>query len=99
MVRQFVNDVQAGKTIVYYPSGAVREVQYYADGKLEGGDTLFYEDGTPEFIRTFVSGKLDGDVRKLGRDGAVIFEAKYRLDTLVEANGKPITRDSLGNIR
>ena len=99
MIRQFVNDMQSGKTTVYYPTGAIREVQYYTDGKLDGGDTLFYEDGKPEFIRTFVTGMLDGDVRKFGRDGAVIFEAKYRLDTLIEANGKPITRDSLGNIR
>ncbi len=79
--------------------GALREVQYYVDGKLNGGDTLFYADGKPEFVRTFDMGKLNGEVRKFSREGGVIFEAKYKLDTLIEANGKPIARDSLGNIR
>lgn len=95
MIRRFEDDLQAGKTTVYYPSGRLREVQYYVEGKLDGGDTLFYEDGSPEFIRTFDLGRLHGEIRKFGRDGRVIFEARYAHDTLVEANGQPIQRDSL----
>ena len=38
--RLFKNDIQIGKSTFYYPSGKVKEVQYYEEGKITGGDTL-----------------------------------------------------------
>jgi antitoxin component YwqK of YwqJK toxin-antitoxin module len=92
--RLFKNDIQIGKSTFYYPSGKIKEVQYYDEGKITGGDTLFYETGQPEFLRTYTKGLLDGYLRKWAPDGTIIFEAKYRNDTLVEVKGEPIKRDT-----
>ena len=88
--RWFRNDTQVNKTTLYYPGGEVKEVQYYLDGKIHGGDTVFYEDGSPQFVLNFDRGVKDGYVRKWGRDGSLIYEAKYSHDTLVEVKGQEI---------
>ncbi len=88
--RVFENDIQVGKTILYYKSGKIKEVQYYLDGKIHGGDTVFYEDGKPQFVLTFTKGIKDGYVRKWGPDGTLIYEAKYSNDTLVEVKGEAV---------
>jgi antitoxin component YwqK of YwqJK toxin-antitoxin module len=93
--RFFENDLQVGKTVYYYPSGKIKEAQYYEEGKLHGGDTIFYEDGKPEFMRNFTNGLLDGYIRKWGPDGAIIYEARYSNDTLVEVKGESIHPDTL----
>jgi hypothetical protein len=92
--RLFKNDIQIGKSTFYYPGGKIKEVQYYEEGKITGGDTIFYETGEPEFLRTYTKGILDGYLRKWAPDGTIIYEAKYRNDTLVEVKGEPIIRNS-----
>ena len=34
--RMFENDIQVGKTTLYHKNGRIKEVQYYADGKIPG---------------------------------------------------------------
>ena len=93
--RWFKDDVQVGKTTLYHRSGGIKEVQYYQNGKIHGGDTLFYEDGTPEMLVTFHEGLKDGYVRKWNKEGVMIYEAKYQMEKLVEVKGQPILHDSI----
>lgn len=93
--RMFKNDIQVGKTTLYHKSGGVREVQYYQNGKVHGGDTIFYEDGKPEMLVTFNEGVKDGYVRKWNKEGVMIYEAKYEMEKLVEVKGQPIQKDSI----
>jgi antitoxin component YwqK of YwqJK toxin-antitoxin module len=95
--REFKNDIQVNKSVFYYPSGKLQEVQYHDEGKLHGGDTVFYETGQPQFLRNFNHGLLDGYLRKWAPDGTVIFEAKYKNDTLVEVKGESVHPDTLLN--
>lgn len=90
--RQFTNDQETGKTIVYHPGGVVKEVQYYKNGLKEGGDTMFYENGAPQFALSFSHGKKDGYLRKWTPEGGLTFEAKYAMDSLVEVKGQPTGR-------
>ena len=92
--RIFAGDVQIGRSVMYHPNGKIKKVQYFEDGKVQGGDTLFYENGYPEFLRTYNKGVLDGYIRKWDINDSIIYEAKYRNDTLVEVKGEPIKRDT-----
>jgi antitoxin component YwqK of YwqJK toxin-antitoxin module len=93
--RFFKNDIQVDKSTFYYPSGKVQEVQYYDQGQKHGGDTIFYESGAPQMVVTFNHGQKDGYLRKWGEDGALIYEAKYAMEKLVEVNGESLGRDSI----
>lgn len=88
--RQFQHDKQHGKTLVYYPNGAIKEVQYYDRGIRYGGDTLFYENGSIQFVTTFLEGKKNGYMRKWDTLGNLIYEARYKHDTVVEIMGKAV---------
>ncbi len=88
--RRFENNKQTGRTVLYHPGGAIREVQYYENGLKEGGDTLFYETGRPEFIVHFQRGLKNGPLQKFSPEGVLVFEARYRLDTLEEVRGKSV---------
>lgn len=90
--RYFENDKQVGKTIIYYKSGKIKEVQYYQNGMQQGGDTLWYENGAVEFVTNFDQNVKDGYLRKWGIDGNLIFEARYRHDTVVEVNGDTMVK-------
>ena len=92
--RMFEADVQTGRSVMYHPNGKIKKVQYFEDGKVHGGDTLFYENGHPEFLRTYNKGVLDGYIRKWDINDSIIYEAKYRNDTLVEVKGEPIKLDT-----
>lgn len=92
--RLFKADVQTGRSVIYYPNGEIKKVQYFEEGKVNGGDTLFYENGKPEFLRNYKKGLLDGYIRKWDLNDSIIYEAKYRNDTLVEVKGEPIRRDT-----
>lgn len=91
--RWFQNDQQTGRTVIYFPGGQIREVQYYQDGKKEGGDSLFYENGKLEFVVEYHQEKKHGYMRKWTPDGALIIEARYSMDSLVEVKGKPVQLD------
>lgn len=92
--RYFENDKQVGKRTIYYENGKVKEVQHYVNDMLQGGDTIFYEGGKPEFVITFDKGLKNGYLRKWNAEGAMIYEAKYLNDTLVEVHGQPVMGDS-----
>lgn len=92
--RIFKADVQVGRSVIYYPNGKIKKVQYFKDGKIDGGDTLFYENGKPEFLRNYKQGILDGYIRKWNVNDSLIYEAKYRNDTLIEVKGEPIKPDT-----
>jgi antitoxin component YwqK of YwqJK toxin-antitoxin module len=90
----FKNDIQIDKATIYYESGARQEVQYFRDGKISGGDTTFFENGKPKMVLNFTDGIKDGYVRSWGEDGTLTYEAKFRMDTIVEVKGQPILRDT-----
>lgn len=92
--RMFKNDIQVDKTTIYYESGGKKEVQYFKDGKINGGDSTFYESGKPQMVINFTNGIKDGYVRSFGEDGAMTYEAKFSMDTIVEVKGQTIRRDS-----
>ncbi|HUR30730.1 MAG TPA: hypothetical protein VMZ69_04820 [Saprospiraceae bacterium] len=93
--RLFRNDTQVDKTTLYYNTGEIKEVQYYKDGKVQGGDTVFYEDGKPQFLIDYDKGFKHGYVRKWGPDGTLTYEAKYNHDTLIEVKGQTLLPDTL----
>ncbi len=95
--RIFENDIQVGKTTIYHKNGSVKEVQYYKDGKIHGGDTVFYDTGAPEMVLTFNKGLKDGYVRKWAADGSLTYEARYANEVLVEVKGESILPDSLNS--
>lgn len=87
--RWFENDLQIAKSVLYYQSGAVQEVQYYGqEGKRHGGDTVFYENGKPQFALQYEDGLKNGYLRKWSEIGTLIFEARYEKDSLVEVRGQ-----------
>ena len=88
--RPFHQDLQHGRTVLYYPNGQVMEVQHYENGLRERGDTLFYENGQVQFVSTFKQGKKQGYLRKWSETGALIYEARYENDIVVEVKGEPL---------
>lgn len=89
---EFVNDQQTGKTMYYYKSGKVQEIQYFNNSKLILGDTTFYENGNIEFIAEYTNGYKNGYIKKFDSTGTMYFNARYRMDTLVEVKGVPLQR-------
>lgn len=89
---QFVNDKQSGKTIYYFKSGKIQEIQYFNENKLDNGDTSFYENGAIEKIVEFTKGLKNGYVKKFDTTGVLYFNAKYKMDTLIEVKGVPLQR-------
>ncbi|HPH21066.1 MAG TPA: hypothetical protein PLE32_19890, partial [Haliscomenobacter sp.] len=79
---------QSGRTQLFYPDGKLKEVQYYQNGKKQGGDTIFYPNGDPQFVVTFKDGKMHGPMRKWAEDGKLFFEARYERDSLIEVTKK-----------
>lgn len=92
--RYFERGLQQGRTVFYYPNGQMKEVQYFEAGKKERGDTLWYENGNIQFVTTLKDDKKDGYLRKWDDAGALIYEAKYSMDTLIEVKGQPIGPNS-----
>ena len=87
--RFFKNDLQTGRTVFYYPDGKIKEVQYFDENGLkQGGDSTFYEDGSLQMLLNFENGENHGYLRKWSPEGALIYEARYERDTLVEVKGK-----------
>lgn len=89
---QFVDDKQTGKTVYYFKSGKVKEVQYFDNFKQQNGDTTFYENGKIEFIVEFTNGLKNGYVKKFDTTGVMYFNARYKMDTLVEVKGVVLQR-------
>lgn len=93
--RHFKNGIQTGKTVFYYPDGRIKETQFFnEDGLKEGGDSTFYENGNLQMVIEFHLGQKNGYVRKWSETGELVFEAKYEMEKLVEANGKPVKQEN-----
>lgn len=90
--RWFADNQQEGKTTIFFKSGAVKEVQYYQGGKKFRGDTLFYENGKIEFATDFKEGKKNGYLRKWSPEGALVYEARFEMDSLVEVKGQKLAK-------
>lgn len=86
MERMMHNDIQVGKTIIFFEDGVkVREVQYYdQNGNREKGDTLWYSNGKIEFIAQFANNKKNGTLEKYDSIGSLIYSASFKDDVLVE---------------
>ena len=93
--RWFSDGLQSGRSVIYYPSGKLKEVQYYQLGQQTAGDTLWYENGQIQFAVTFSENKKNGYLRKWDTVGGLIFESKYQMDTLMEVNGRPLHQDTM----
>lgn len=89
---QFINDVQTGRMVRYFKNGAIREVQYFEGNKQQNGDTTFYENGNLQFIVEYTDGIKNGYVKKYDSTGTMYFNAKYRMDTLIEVKGVPLQK-------
>lgn len=88
----FTNDVQTGKAIYYYRNGDIQEVKYYKNNKLDQADTSFYENGNIELIVEYSDGLKNGYIKKFDTTGVMYFNAKYKMDTLVEVKGMPLQK-------
>lgn len=88
--RMFQNDLQTGRTVFYFPEGQIKEVQYYIEGKKHGGDTIWYQNGKIQFTVLLENDKKNGYLRKWSPEGALVYEARYEMDTLVEVKGEPV---------
>jgi len=88
--RWFVNDLQQGKTVIYYESGKLKEVQYFKDGNHQGGDTIWYETGQLQFTVNFDKNLKHGELYKWSPEGTLIFNSRYQHDTLVAVKGNMI---------
>jgi uncharacterized protein len=86
----FIDDLQEGKTSIYYEDGSRKEVQYYKQGKRNGPDTIWHDNGKIRVISTWSGDKQDGEHHIYDLSGNLIRAAKYKLDTLIEVNGKAI---------
>jgi|GEM_PF-951362 len=95
--RLFKADMQTGRSVIYYPNGNIKKVQYFEHGKVHGGDTLFYENGKPQFLRNYNKGMIDGYIRKWNLDDSIIYEARYKNDTLIEVKGESVDPDTTIN--
>lgn len=86
MERMMRNDMQVGKTIIFFEDGQkIREVQYYdQNGNREKGDTLWYVNGKIEFIAQFANNKKNGTLEKYDSTGFLIYSASFKDDVLVK---------------
>jgi antitoxin component YwqK of YwqJK toxin-antitoxin module len=89
-VSPFVNDRQTGKTVYYFKNGKIQEVQYFDKNVQILGDTSYYEDGKIKFIVEYSNGVKNGYIKKFDSTGTMYFNAKYRMDTLIEVDGVPL---------
>lgn len=84
-MRQFFkNDLQDGKTSVYFPDGKIQEVQYFDNGKQMGKDSIFYDTGELRFVYQFEDGKKNGWMYRYDKKGHQEFAAHYKDDKVVE---------------
>jgi antitoxin component YwqK of YwqJK toxin-antitoxin module len=82
----FMNDIQEGKSVFYFPSTKIQEVQYYENGKRQKSDTVFYESGAIEMITDYKDDKKHGYTRKYNEDGKLFFEALWENDKFIKIN-------------
>ena len=82
----FINNIQEGKAVFYFPNSKIQEIQYYENGKRQKSDTVFYESGTIEMITDYKDDKKHGSTRKFNEDGKLFFEAFWENDKFIKIN-------------
>lgn len=62
---------------LYYPSGKIKTIKRFKDGKLHGISEAWYEDGTPWSRTTYKNNKMIGDYFSNYPDGTPKYVGKY----------------------
>ena len=88
--RQFVDDKETARSLIFYENGALKEVQYYKNGLKNGGDTIWYAHGPVQFTASFIEDKKNGPFQKWAPDGTLLFEAIYQQDSLIRVTKEMI---------
>ena len=84
IIKRFKNDLQDGKTTVYFPDGKLKEVQYFEAGKQKDKDTVYYDSGEIRFIYSFKNDKKNGWMYRYSKGGRQEFAALYKDDLVSE---------------
>ena len=84
--RNFVKNIQCGKSIFYHDDGkTLKEVQYYdSNGKKILGDTIWYKNGAIEFYAAFKNDQKNGLLARFDSLGQVMYKATFLNDTLLK---------------
>jgi antitoxin component YwqK of YwqJK toxin-antitoxin module len=80
----FKNDQQVGRTVYFYPSGQLREEQFYVDGKKEGKVKIWYESGQIQMESDYHNDRINGTFKRWNPDGSLIVETIFANDSLVK---------------
>lgn len=83
--KNFVGNKEQGVAYTYFHSGEVKEVQYFLDGLVHGGDTIFYESGEPRYITRFEKGKRNGKAERYSKDGKLEFVTVFVNDSIMSS--------------
>jgi uncharacterized protein len=81
---RFRNDKQEGRTVYFYPSGKLREEQFYVNGKKEGKVKIWYENGQLQMESDYAHDRLNGAFKRWNPDGSLIVETLFSNDSLVK---------------
>jgi len=60
---------QDGKNIIYYPSGKIKEEEYFKDGVQNGSDITYYANGQKTYECNYTNGDEDGYLKKYYANG------------------------------
>ncbi len=88
------NGLLNDSTVLYYPSGTVKEVRAYANGQKHGTWKSWNEKGVQTALASFTNGKKDGPWYIWDDNGIKRYEMFYRQG---EKSGLWIIRDEQGN--
>jgi MORN repeat variant len=89
---RFKNDLQEGRTNYFYPSGKLKETQFYSNGKREGSFTVYFENGSIQSTTEFVNNQRNGLFKKWNPDGSLIIETLFKNDSLVRVINSQIIK-------
>jgi uncharacterized protein len=79
---KFKNDKQNGESTIYFPSGKIKENQFYIDGKREGLFIGYFENGNKSMEISFKDDKISGIFKKWAEDGKLVTESNFSKDSL-----------------
>lgn len=76
----YVDGVQQGIELLWYPTGQKRMLLHYKDGKKHGKEILWYENGKKRYESTRVNGLRHGDTFTWHQDGRLDTKARFEND-------------------
>lgn len=87
----FVNGLEQGKWLVYYPDGNVFNTQHFVDGKLNGEFITFNRYGQSIVSGNYVNGEKDGEwlftkdkIREVYNMGVLVSREKIKKSKLIK---------------